>query len=123
MLCPRSQRRRHAEYREHLYRRMRNVPAHLRTGLSSHRQKLHLFQPAQSTAVIWTQVTANIWSAARVDGVPVGGVTAADRPDARCYAAHSTDHTVSGAHHSLDAARSQIEAHDRWIRSTMHAGE
>lgn len=82
-----------------------------------------MFQPAQSTTVVWTQVTANTWSAAHTDGVPVGGVTATARPAARCYAAHSADHTVSGTHHSLDAARSQIEAHDRWIRSTMRASE
>ena len=82
-----------------------------------------MFQPVHSTIVIWTQVTATTWTAARADGAHVGAVTATDRPAARSYAARSADHTVSGTHHSLDAARSQIEAHDRWIRSVTRKAE
>ena len=68
-----------------------------------------------SSDLVWTAVTANSWSASRSDGTLLGDVTRTDQ-----YSAHSADNAVTGTHSSLDSARSQIEAHARWLRSRTH---
>jgi hypothetical protein len=65
-----------------------------------------------SSDLVWTAVTADSWSASRWDGTVLGDVTRTDQ-----YFAHSADNAVTGSHSSLDSARSQIEAHARWLRS------
>ncbi|WIB33086.1 hypothetical protein [Curtobacterium sp. MCSS17_005] len=68
--------------------------------------------PHTSSDVVWTAVTADSWSAAQPDGTLLGDVARTDR-----YFAHSADDTVTGTHSSLESARSQIEAHGRWLHS------
>ncbi|PZF32088.1 hypothetical protein DEJ35_05560 [Curtobacterium sp. MCPF17_051] len=60
-------------------------------------------------------MTADLWSASRSDGTLLGDVTRSDQ-----YSAHSADNAVTGTHSSLEPARSQIEAHARWLRSRTH---
>ncbi|PYY55891.1 hypothetical protein DEJ17_12485 [Curtobacterium sp. MCSS17_011] len=60
-------------------------------------------------------MTADFWSASRSDGTLLGDVTRSDQ-----YAAHSADNAVTGTHSSLESARSQIEAHARWLHSRTH---
>jgi hypothetical protein len=72
--------------------------------------------PHTSTDVVWTAVSANSWSASQSDGTVLGDVAWTDR-----YSAHSADDSVTGTHSSLESARSQIEAHGRWLRSVAQA--
>jgi len=65
--------------------------------------------------LVWTAVTADSWSASRSDGTLLGDVTRTNH-----YSAHSADNAVTGTHSSLESARSQIEAHARWLRSPTH---
>lgn len=63
--------------------------------------------------LVWTRELHDLWSAARADGTPTGTVVRSDQ-----YKVMSYDGSVTGVHHSLDAAQSELEALER----RLHVG-
>jgi hypothetical protein len=71
-----------------------------------------LLEPTLARAVVWTSVEPDTWSASWANGTSLGSITRTDH-----YDVHSADHIITGTHSSLESARSQIEAHSRWLRA------